>query len=446
MTLSIRDLRAHEILDSGGRPTIEAEVELADGTTARASVPAGTSTGQHEAHELRDGDRSRYDGQGVLRAVAAVEETIRPALVGLDPLDQAGLDATLIELDGTENRSRLGANAMLAVSSAVARAAAAASHIPMCRHLGGGTLLPTTMVNIISGGLHAEGELQFQDFMVMPLRGSTFREALETVAAVRTATGRLLAERGLSTLKAAEGGFGPALASPASALEILVEAIETRRAHPGVDVSIAIDVAATHFYDGTAYRLQVRPGTSTRMRSSGCSPSLSRRIRSGRSRTAWPRTTGGGWARLTERLASRVQLVGDDLFTTRAERLSRGIESGVANAVLVKMNQIGTVTETIAIVGQARAAGYATVVSARSGETEDDFIADLAVAVSAGQIKIGSLAQSERLAKYNQLLRIERSLGAAGRFAGARPSRRGARRRRGRARGRKKCHRLHPGK
>ncbi len=419
MTLSIRDLRAHEILDSGGRPTIEAEVELADGTTARASVPAGTSTGQHEAHELRDGDRSRYDGQGVLRAVAAVEETIRPAVLGLDPLDQAGLDATLIELDGTESRSRLGANAMLAVSTAVARAAAAASHIPLWRHLGGGTLLPTPMVNIISGGLHAEGELPFQDFMVMPLRGSTFREALETVAAVRTATGRLLAERGLSTLKAAEGGFGPALASPASALEILVEAIERAGLTPGVDVSIAIDVAATHFYDGTAYRL---PGSTGNVDSDAMIELLAQLVEAypiGSIEDGLAEDDWGGWARLTERLASRVQLVGDDLFTTRAERLSRGIESGVANAVLVKMNQIGTVTETIAIVGQARAAGYATVVSARSGETEDDFIADLAVAVSAGQIKIGSLAQSERLAKYNQLLRIERSLGATGRFAGS---------------------------
>jgi enolase len=275
------------------------------------------------------------------------------------------------------------------------------------------------MVNIISGGLHAEGELPFQDFMVMPLRASTFREALETVAAVRTATGRLLAERGLSTLKAAEGGFGPALASPASALEILVEAIERAGLTPGVDVSIAIDVAATHFYDGTAYRL---PGSTGNVDSDAMIELLAQLVEAypiGSIEDGLAEDDWGGWARLTERLASRVQLLGDDLFTTRAERLSRGIESGVANAVLVKMNQIGTVTETIAIVGQARAAGYATVVSARSGETEDDFIADLAVALSAGQIKIGSLAQSERLAKYNQLLRIERSLGATGRFAGS---------------------------
>jgi enolase len=419
MTPSIRRLWAHEILDSGGRPTVEASIELSDGTTARASVPAGTSTGQHEAHELRDGDRSRFDGQGVLRAVAAVEEIIRPAVVGRDPTDQAGLDATLIALDGTESRSVLGANAMLAVSTAAARAAAAASHIPLWRHLGRGTLLPTPMVNIISGGLHAEGQQPFQDFMVMPLRASTFREALETASAVRTAAGRMLADRGLSTLKAAEGGFAPALASPASALEILVTAIERAGLDPGGDVSIAIDVAATHFYDGTTYRL---PGSTGSLDADGMIELLSQLVEAypiGSIEDGLAEDDWGGWARLTQRLASRVQLLGDDLFTTRAERLSRGIDTGVANAVLVKMNQIGTVSETIALVAQARAAGYATVVSARSGETEDDFIADLAVALSAGQIKIGSLAQSERLAKYNQLLRIERSLGAAGRFAGS---------------------------
>jgi enolase len=415
---AIRDVRAREILDSGGRPTVEAEVELDDGARARASVPAGTSTGRHEARELRDLDSPRFAGQGVLRAVEVVERRIRPAVVGLAAFDQRELDAALIELDGTDDRSALGANAMLAVSMATARAAARSAGLPLFRYLGDGDLLPLPMVNIISGGLHSEGGLAFQDFLVIPFAATAFRPALEIVAAVRAATRELLVERGFSTLKAAEGGFGPELTAPENALEILVLAIERAGFVPDTDVGIAVDVAATHFHGIDGYRIHGLQGS---IDSDAMVDRLARlvddypiaSIEDGLAEDDW-----GGWATLTQRLGERVQLIGDDLFTTRAERVTRGIENGVANAVLVKMNQVGTLTETIAVIDEAVRRDYATIVSARSGETEDDFIADLAVARSAGQIKIGSLAQSERLSKYNQLLRIEESLGPAARFAG----------------------------
>ena len=418
MTPTISAVNAREILDSGGCPTIEVELALSDGTRARSSVPAGASTGRHEAHELRDADRERFGGNGVLGAVANVRETIGPAVLGRDPFDQEGLDALLVQLDGSEDKSRLGANAVLGVSTAVARSAAALQGIPLWRHLGGGGVLPLPMVNIISGGLHADAALAFQDFLVVPIGASSFREAVEWAAGVRSTTGAILRERGLSTLKAAEGGFGPPLEGCEAALDLLVEAVERSGRSAGDEVALAIDVAATHFCDGGSYRLaNASPGLDA----TGLVEKLARLVddyplislEDGLAEDDWD-----GWAALTRRLGDRTQILGDDLFTTSPARLATGIERGIANAVLVKMNQVGTLTETLDVLAQARRAGYATVVSARSGETEDDFIADLAVGTSAGQIKIGSLAQSERLAKYNQLLRIEEELGEEAVFAG----------------------------
>ena len=419
MTPTISEVRAREILDSGGRPTVEVDLVLTDGTLARASVPSGASTGRHEAIELRDGDHSRFNGNGVLKAVANIRNTLGPAVLGRSPYDQRELDQLLLELDGTEDRSHLGANALLAVSMAAARAAATASGRPLWQQLGGGTTLPLPMVNIISGGLHAEGGLAFQDFLIMPLGADSIRQALEWSSAVRTATGELLEQRGLSTLKAAEGGFGPRLADAKSALDLLVAAVERAGLSLGDQVAFAVDVAATHFYDGDGYRLPEEDealGASELVERLvelvGQYPIVS--IEDGLAEDDWD-----GWAELSRLLGGRVQVLGDDLFTTNTTRLERGISSGIANAVLVKMNQIGTLTETLDVVAQAQASGYAPVVSARSGETTDDFIADLAVGTSAGQIKIGSLAQSERLAKYNQLLRIEEQLGRRADFAGA---------------------------
>jgi enolase len=418
MTATITTIRAREILDSGGRPTVEVDLELSDGSFARASVPAGTSTGRHEARELRDGDADRFAGQGVRGAVRHVQETIGPALVGREPFDQAETDALLIALDGSDDKSALGANAILAVSVAVARAAATAKRIPLRQHLGDGALLPLPMVNVISGGLHGDTRLAFQDFLVLPVGAASFAQALEWATAVRAATGTVLRERGLSTLKAAEGGFSPALARPEAALDLLVEAVDRAGRVLDDEIAFGIDVAATHFFDGTLYRLEDTPqgleasALIDRLEEMASAyPIVS--IEDGLAEDDWE-----GWAVLTERLGGRDQILGDDLFATNAARVRRGVDTGVANSVLVKMNQIGTLTETLAVLRLARDAGYAPVVSARSGETEDDFIADLAVGTSAGQIKIGSLAQSERLAKYNQLLRIEEQLGAAATFAG----------------------------
>jgi enolase len=418
VTPTISAVTAREILDSGGRPTVEVDLELSDGTRARSSVPSGASTGRHEARELRDGDRARFDGNGVLDAVAHVRETIAPALLGHSPFDQESLDGFLIDLDGTADKSRLGANALLAVSTAAARAAASARGTPLWRQLGGGGLLPLPMVNIISGGLHADSALAFQDFLIVPVGATSFRDALESASAVRTATRELLRERGLSTLKAAEGGFAPALESPEAVLDLLLDALARAGRSAGDEIVFAIDVAATHFFNGGAYRLADAPAGFD---AAGLVEKLARlvddypivSIEDGLVEDDWD-----GWVALTERLGGRIQVLGDDLFTTNSTRLARGVESGAANSVLVKMNQIGTLSETLEVIAQARRAGYAPVVSARSGETCDDFIADLAVGTSAGQIKIGSLAQSERLAKYNQLLRIEEELGPEARFAG----------------------------
>jgi len=419
VTPTIRAVSAREILDSGGRPTVEVDLELSDGSFARASVPAGTSTGRHEARELRDGDPERFGGEGVLRAVRNVHETIGPALVGREPFDQAEIDAFLVALDGTADKSALGANAVLAVSLAVARAAAATKGIPLWQHLGGGGLLPLPMVNIISGGLHGDTRLAFQDFLVVPVGAETFRQALEWGSAVRTATGAILRERGFSTLKAAEGGFAPPLPSPEAALDLMVDAVARSGRSLRKEIAFAVDVAATHFFDGAVYRLEDVPEGMDADALIGRLEQMAFDYPIVSIEDGLAEDDFEGWTTLTERLGSRIQVLGDDLFATNPARLRRGIDTRVANAVLVKMNQIGTLTETLQVIRLAKDAGYAPVVSARSGETSDDFIADLAVGTSAGQIKIGSLAQSERLEKYNQLLRIEEQLGAASTFAGS---------------------------
>ncbi len=421
VSVVITQVVAREILDSRGRPTVEVDVQLSDGAAGRASVPSGASTGSHEACEMRDGDPSRFGGLGVRRAVRNVTETIAPVVTGRDPFDQPGLDAVLVEIDGTPDKSNLGANAILGVSLAVARAAASSAGVPLWRHLAGDStpLLPLPMVNILSGGLHSKGGLIFQDFLVVPVASATYSEALETVYAVRAATFELLSERGLSILKADEGGFGPALNRPEEALDLLEAAIVKAGRQPGEDVMLALDVAATHFFDGRCYRLPHEPAPLSAQELVATLERLVDQysivsIEDGLAEDDWE-----GWGALTRSLGARVQLIGDDLFTTNIERLERGIGAGVANAVLVKMNQIGTLTETIDVMERGRAAGYRTVVSARSGETEDSLLADLAVGTRAGQIKIGSLAQSERLSKYNQLLRIEEELGSSACFAGS---------------------------
>jgi enolase len=423
MSPTIVSAHAREILDSRGRPTVEVELRLSDGTTTRASVPSGASTGRHEAVERRDGDPERYGGRGVLRAVEAVNTEIAATIHGAD-VDLAAVDQTLIELDGTPDKSRLGANAILAVSLACARAEAAVAGQPLWRHLAAESepVLPMPMVNVISGGLHAGRQLDFQDFLVMPVGAESYREALRTVIAVYEATADVLRERGLSVLKADEGGFGPALESHAAALELLDVAVDRAGLRIGDDIAYALDVAATHFYDprsGT-YELASEGRTCTAQELEAVLRELADRHPVLSVEDALAEDDWDGWTALTAALGDRLQIVGDDLFTTNLERLERGIERGAANAVLVKMNQIGTISETLAVVDGAKAAGYRTVISARSGETEDPALADLAVGTAGGQIKVGSVAQSERLAKYNQLLRIEEELCAdayAGRAA-----------------------------
>jgi enolase len=410
----ITQLRGREILDSRGRPTVEAQLTLDDGTVVRGSVPSGASTGVHEAVERRDGDPTRYGGRGVLGAVAAIDGEIADALRGIEP-DQREVDERLIALDGTADKSRLGANAMLAVSLATARAVAAARGLPLWRSLadGGPVVMPMPMVNILSGGLHAGRQLDFQDFLVIPVGARTYSQALEWVVRVHDAMGRLLAERGLSTLRADEGGYGPRLADHRAALELMDDAVMRAQLVPGTDVVYAIDVAATHFFDpgSSTYRLASEGRTLSPDELGAYLAQLSGEhavasVEDPLAEDDWP-----SWAAFTERLGSRLQVIGDDLFTTNVARLERGIAERSANAVLVKMNQIGTISETLEVVTRARAAGFRTVISARSGETEDAALADLAVGCGGGQIKIGSVTQSERLAKYNQLLRIEQELG-----------------------------------
>jgi enolase len=411
---SIAALRAREILDSRGRPTVEASLVLSDGIEVRASVPSGASTGRHEAVERRDSDRSRYRGRGVLGAVEAVNGEIATQLIGT-PAELSRVDRLLIDLDGTPDKSRLGANATLAVSLACARAEAARAGLPLWRHLAGDAepLLPLPMANIISGGLHAGRQLDFQDFLVIPSGAPTYREALRWIVEIYEATAELLRERGLSTLKADEGGFGPNLASHAAALELLDAAVERAHLRPGDDVVYALDIAASHFYNAECdqYRLESEGRSFTAPELIDHIRDLARRHAIVSVEDALAEDDWSGWAGLTKALGARLQIVGDDLFTTNLARVERGIAEGAANAVLVKMNQIGTLSETLAVIRRARDGGLRTVISARSGETEDPALADLAVGTRGGQIKIGSVAQSERLAKYNQLLRIEEALG-----------------------------------
>ena len=418
----IEAIVARQILDSRGRPTVEVDVRLADGSFGRASVPSGASTGSHEAHELRDGG-SAWEGRGVRRAVAHVGGEIAEALRGHDALAQRAIDTRLVALDGTAGLGRLGANAVLGVSLAVCRAAAAHLRLPLYSHIAalagnGAVSLPMPMVNILSGGLHAGRGMDVQDFLVVPAGARSTDEAIEVVGRVRSAAARVMAGRGLSTLLADEGGLSPGCATGRDALLLLVESIEQAGLRPGVDVVIAIDVAATALWDRAAgaYRL-AREG---RLASSDEMIAMAERwvdefpvvsIEDALDEEDW-----AGWQRLTARLGARVRLIGDDLFTTRLDRLRHGIEAKAANGVLVKLNQNGTLSGTLDVVAAARAAGYAPVISARSGETEDPFIADLAVGTAAGQIKIGSVRCGERLAKYNQLLRIEEQSGAP--FAG----------------------------
>jgi enolase len=415
---AIASVHGRQILDSRGNPTVEVDVRLVSGALGRAAVPSGASTGEHEAVELRDGDPSAYLGRGVLRAVANVNGEIADALVGLDASDQRALDRILIELDGTPTKSRLGANAILGASLAVARAAAADAGVPLYRWLGGeeARTLPVPLLNVVNGGAHAQNRLDLQEFMVVPAGAETFSEAIRIGAEVFHRLREVLHERGLSTGVGDEGGFAPDLASTEEAIEALLEA--AARAGHGERIGIALDAAASELFRDGTYRL---PGEGRELDAGGMVeryatlaeryPLLS--LEDGLDEGAWVE-----WRRLTEALGDQLQLVGDDLFVTNPAFLERGIEEGVANAILVKVNQIGTLTETLDTIALARAAGYATVISHRSGETEDTTIADLAVAVNAGQIKTGAPSRSERVAKYNQLLRIEEELGARARYPG----------------------------
>lgn len=418
MDTAITTLHARQILDSRGRPTVEVDAWLDCGAFGRASVPSGASTGSAEAHELRDGDASRYDGLGVLKAVANVNGELAAALRGADALEQRGLDERLAAIDGTPQLARLGANAVLAVSLAVCRAAAAASGQQLYQRVaqlcGATPLLPLPMTNILSGGLHAGRGMDVQDFLAMPLRAATFGEALHLLSRVRNAASQVAQQRGLTTLLADEGGLSPGLESGAAALAMMTEAIERAGLRPGEDIGIAIDVAASTLCEKTGGYRFGREGVHrsseqvTNLLASWVRDFPVVSIEDGLDEEDW-----SGWSVLTQALGGKVQLVGDDLFATNPQRLARGVGAGAANGVLVKANQNGTVSGTLHVIAQARAAGYATIVSARSGETEDAFMSDLAVGSAAGQIKIGSLRTSSTVAKYNQLLRIEEHSGAA---------------------------------
>jgi enolase len=414
----ISSIRARQVLDSRGQPTVEVEVHCDGGAMGRAIVPSGASTGKHEAVELRDGDPDDYAGKSVRRAVANVQTILAPTLLGKSAADQAGIDHILCELDGTPDKSRLGANAILGVSLACAHAAAASRKQPLWQYLdrAGRARLPLSMVNLISGGLHAGRNLEMQDFLLLPIGAGSYSDALHMAVRVYRALAVTLQEQGFEgVLVGDEGGFGPKLSSNEQAIELIVHAIRRAGLRPGIDAAIGIDVASTHFYQGGLYRLKDTLLSATAMSAmltdwAECYPIVS--IEDGMAEDDW-----AGWKTLTEALGRRVQLIGDDLFVTNPARLRQGIEHGVANSILIKLNQIGTLTETLAVIDQARAVGYRCIVSARSGETEDSTIADLAVAAGVGQIKIGSIARSERLAKYNQLLRIEEQMGAGAPFA-----------------------------
>jgi enolase len=421
---TIRHIHAREVLDSRGNPTVEVEVHCEGGARGRAIVPSGASTGKHEAVELRDGDPGRYGGKGVRRAVANVREVIAPRLVGMPATEQALLDRTLCELDGTPNKSRLGANAILGVSLACAHAAAAARGLSLWRSLdtAGTARMPLPMVNLISGGLHAGGNLDLQDFLLLPIGARSYSEALEMTVGVYRALGATLTRHGFEgVLVGDEGGFGPRLERNEQAIEVILEAINQAGLSPGRDAAVALDVASTHFWRDGRYHLKVGSSAFSANEMvdmlrqwARAYPILS--IEDGLAEDDWD-----GWKQLTATLGDRVQLIGDDLFVTNPDRLKRGIAEKVANSVLVKVNQIGTLTETLEVIALAQASGYRPVISARSGETEDSTIADISVATGAGQIKIGSVCRSERLAKYNQLLRIEEEMGSDTPFAGWRP-------------------------
>ncbi|MDE3179245.1 MAG: phosphopyruvate hydratase [Acidobacteriota bacterium] len=422
----IAGIRARQVLDSRGNPALEADVFLEDGSHGRGMVPAGASKGKGEACELRDKDAAKYGGMGVLEAAAHVEQVIAPEVNGMDARDQEGVDDKLIALDGTDNKRHLGANALLAVSLGAARAASVSAGLPLYRYLGGLSAieLPVPMVNILSGGLHGGGNADFQDYLVIPLRATSYSDALRDAAAIYAAMKDVLKSHAVYTPGVAdEGGYAPKLDSNAAGFDLMIEAFERAGFRPGKDAAIAVDVAASQFASRGRYDLAAEGVTldsrelARRLEEwAGRYPILS--IEDGLGEDDW-----AGWKDLTKKLGGRCQLIGDDLFVTNLERLKRGIDEGAANSVLVKMNQAGTLSETLAVAMCARSHGYGTVVSARSGETEDDFMSDLAVALGAGQIKIGSVTRSERLAKYNRLLRIESELGARAAYAGADPFR-----------------------
>jgi len=417
---AIIDIIGREILDSRGNPTVEVDVILEDGAKGRAAVPSGASTGAHEAVELRDGDKGRYLGKGVTKAVDAVNGEIFDALVGMDAEDQRGLDAALIELDGTKNKSRLGANAILGVSLAAAKAAAEASGLPLYRYVGGATahVLPVPMMNIVNGGAHADNPIDIQEFMIMPVAAPTSADSIRIGAEIFHTLKKSLKDAGHNTGIGDEGGFAPGLKSADEALGFIMKAIEKAGFKPGDDVMLALDCASTEFFKNGKYEME---GEGKSLDSAGMAkyledlvtryPIIS--IEDGMAEDDW-----AGWKALTELIGKRCQLVGDDLFVTNTERLAQGIKTGTANSILVKVNQIGSLTETLDAVSMAQRAGYTAVMSHRSGETEDSTIADLAVATNCGQIKTGSLSRSDRLAKYNQLIRIEGELGDVARYAG----------------------------
>ncbi len=409
----IKEIKAREILDSRGNPTVEADVVLTDGTIGRAAVPSGASTGKYEAIELRDKRKKRYKGKGVEKAVQNIESIIAPALKGVDPTDQRLVDSIMIELDGTPNKAKLGANAILAVSLAVARAAARLHNLPLYRYLGGPNAcrLPVPMMNILNGGLHSDNNIDFQEFMIMPIGADSFREALRIGSEVFHTLAEVLKEKGYSTAVGDEGGFAPSLGSNEEPLKMIMEAIEKAGYKPGIDVAIALDPAASSLYKGGKY-VFFKSDNSEHSADELIElyeqwikkyPILS--IEDGLAENDWT-----GWKKMTKKLGKKIQIVGDDLFVTNTSRIKKGIDENAANAVLIKLNQIGTLTETLEAIRLAYKAGWNAVISHRSGETEDTFIADLAVAAGTGQIKTGSLCRSERVCKYNQLLRIEEEL------------------------------------
>jgi enolase len=418
---NIAEIHAREVLDSRGNPTVEAQVFLADGSFGRAIVPSGASTGEHEAVELRDDDTNRFLGKGVLKAVENVNSEIAEALAGLDAFDQRALDQKMIELDGTDNKGRLGANAILSVSMAAARASAESLKVPLYRYLGGAgaNTLPVPMMNILNGGAHADNNVDFQEFMVMPVGASSFAEALRWGVEVFHTLKGVLKKRGYNTAVGDEGGFAPSLKSNVEAIEVVLEAISKAGYKPGEEISIALDPAASEFYQNGKYVFKKSDNSTkssddmVRFWAKWASDYPIVSLEDGLSEQDWD-----GWQNLTKELGDKIQLVGDDIFVTNIQIFGEGIEKGIANSILIKLNQIGTVSETLDAIDLGRRNGYTSIISHRSGETEDTFIADFAVATAAGQIKTGSASRTDRIAKYNQLLRIEEELGASARFLG----------------------------